>query len=194
MKIPSEFITKKLGPRVLIFDETMDTGKIQKTINAIHRLMEHKEFGEERFCLLFKPGRYNLDVTVDYYTQASGLGKTPGDVIIRGSVQSVTTTKNNNVTIMFWRSAENFTVEPVDRSEPVYWVVSQAAPYRRMHIKGDLVFDRNGWASGGYLGNSIIEGKAGTRSGQQWFTINSRIGQWYGAQWNHSFLSIGITL
>lgn len=136
---------------------------------------------------LFKPGEYYLNITLEYYMQAVGLGRTPHEVIIYGAVQSTTTTKNSNVTTMFWRAAENFTVIP-NTQQPIIWAVSQAAPYRRMFIRGDLVFDQNGWASGGYLGNSIVEGVAGTRSGQQWFTINSNLGHWKGGQWNRFFM------
>ncbi|MBN2658172.1 MAG: coagulation factor 5/8 type domain-containing protein [Spirochaetales bacterium] len=188
--IPGEFLSSTLGERVLIFDESMDQEMMENTINYLHEKMKHDEFSDERFAILLKPGTYNLDLTIDYYMQAAGLGKGPGDVIIRGSVQSITTTQNNNVTIMFWRAAENMTVEPSDKDKPVIWAVSQAAPYRRMHIKGDLIFDQNGWASGGYLGNSLVEGKAGTGSGQQWFTRNSRLGEWYGGQWNRTFIGV----
>ncbi len=109
-------------------------------------------------------GTYDLDITVDYYVQALGLGRYPDDVIINGAVQSITTTSSNNVankvTTMFWRGAENFKVVPKD-GKMIYWAVSQAAPYRRMHVVGDINFDKGSWASGGVLANSIIEGRAG---------------------------------
>ncbi|MBB6479388.1 hypothetical protein [Spirochaeta isovalerica] len=190
LSIPGTFLHPVLGDRVLIFDETMNREQMQNIINSLHEKMKHDEFSEERFAILLKPGVYNLDLTVDYYIQAAGLGRVPGEVTLKGSVQSITTTANNNVTIMFWRAAENMTVEPAEKTEPVIWAVSQAAPYRRMHVKGDLIFDQNGWASGGYLGNSAVEGKAGTRTGQQWFTMNSRVGGWYGGEWNRTFLGV----
>jgi hypothetical protein len=180
--------TGKFGPHVLIFDPGMDTAAMQAAIDGLSRQQAQAQFGSGRHALLFKPGEYELDVTVDYYVEAAGLGMKPGDVRIKGSVQSTTTTRNNNVTIMFWRAAGNFEVHPDSRENPVYWAVSQAAPYRRMHIHGDLQFDRSGWASGGLLANSIVEGEARLTSGQQWLTRNSELGSWKGGNWNRTFV------
>jgi hypothetical protein len=176
-----------LGSKVMVFDPSMDMVKIQTALDAVHDQQKYNQFTAERYALLFKPGKYKLIVNVDYYVQAAGLGMLPGDVVIEGAVQSKTVTRNNNVTTMFWRSAENLLV---DASEKIYWAVSQAAPLRRMHIKNDLQFDRGGWASGGFLANSIVEGSAGTPSGQQWFTRNSRIDRWVGAAWNATFVGV----
>lgn len=184
------FTDEKFGKNVFVFDDSMDMDEIQQKIEAIHQLQKHDEFSKNRFAFLFKPGEYSLDVTVDYYVQAAGLGQRPGDVKINGKVQSITTSRNSsNVTTQFWRGAENFKVQP-KADETVYWGVSQAAPYRRMHVLGNVHFDRHGWASGGYLGNSIIEGNAGLDTGQQWFTLNSELGGWYGANWNKVFVGV----
>ena len=150
------------GSKVMVFDSSMDMKNIQTALDAVHAQQEHNQFTAERYAFLFKPGKYKLTVDVDYYVQAAGLGMLPGDVVIEGAVQSKAVTRDNNVTVMFWRSAENLLV---DARQKVYWAVTQAAPLRRMHIKNDLQFDRGGWASGGFLANSIVEGSAGTRSG-----------------------------
>ena len=176
------------GNNVMLFDPDMDMRAIQRTIDTLHEKQANAEFSERRYALLFKPGDYDLDVTVDYYVQAAGLGQVPGDVRINGTVQSISTSTDNRVTIMFWRTAENFHVHPKDKSEPVYWAVSQAAPYRRMHIEGDLRFDLGSWASGGFLANTIVEGTAGLTTGQQWFTRNSEVGAWIGGNWNRTFV------
>ena len=181
------------GENVLVFDETMDMDSIQLTLDAIHKQQKYNEFGSERYALLFKPGTYDLEITVDYYVQALGLGEHPDETTINGAVQSITTTSSNNiankVTTMFWRGAENFKVLPKD-NEMIYWAVSQAAPYRRMHLVGDINFDKGSWASGGLLANSIVEGRAGLTSGQQWFTRNTSIGLWEGGNWNRVFLGV----
>lgn len=176
------------GDNVMLFDQDMDMTAVQRTLDALHKQQANDEFGQQRYALLFKPGDYDLDVTVDYYVQAAGLGQVPGEVRINGAVQSIASTSRNRVTIMFWRSAENFLVRPRRADAPVYWAVSQAAPYRRMHIKGDLRFDLGGWASGGFLANSIVEGAAGLTTGQQWFTRNSELGSWVGGNWNRTFV------
>ncbi|NDV61800.1 adenylyl cyclase [Puniceicoccales bacterium CK1056] len=172
----------------MVFDPAKDQGEIQAILDGLHKQQKHAQFGEERYALLFKPGEYDLDVTVDYHVEAAGLGRVPGDVRINGSVQSVATTHTNNVTIMFWRSASNFEVHPRSTEDLIYWAVSQAAPYRRMHILGDLQFDKGGWASGGLLANSIVEGNARLTTGQQWFTRNSELGSWSGGNWNRTFV------
>ncbi len=174
------------GDAVLLFRPDMDMDAIQRTLDALHARQANDEFSARRYALLFAPGEYDLDVTVDYYVQAAGLGQVPGDVVIKGTVQSIATTRENRVTIMFWRSAENFRVVP--SKNPVFWAVSQAAPYRRMHIAGDLQFDLGGWASGGLLANSIVDGTAGLTTGQQWLTRNAELGGWTGGNWNRTFV------
>ena len=181
--------TTIFGDNVLVFDTIMDPDGIRTTLGALHEQQKYNEFGSERYALLFKPGTYDLDITVDYYVQAMGLGRYPGDVTINGAVQSITTTSSNKVTTMFWRGAENFKVVPQD-GEMIYWAVSQAAPYRRMHVVGDINFDKGSWASGGVLANSLIEGRTGLTSGQQWMTRNSRIGSWEGGNWNRVFVGV----
>ena len=178
------------GKNVLVFDAGMDQGEVQKALDEIHKFQAGQEFTDQRYALLFKPGTYKLEVTVDFYVQALGLGKTPDETVINGAVQSVTTSEVNKVTTQFWRGAENFKVYP-DTTQPwMYWAVSQAAPMRRMHIMGDVNFDKGGWASGGVLANSIVTGRAGLTSGQQWFTRNSELGSWEGGNWNRVFVGV----
>jgi hypothetical protein len=66
------------------------------------------------------------------------------------------------------------------------WAVAQAAPYRRMHLKGRLqLWDGvDGWASGGLIADSVIDGLVESGSQQQFMTRNSRIGGWSGSVWN----------
>jgi len=177
------------GEKVFVFDDSMDQDVIKTTLKALHHQQKHNEFGSERYALLFKPGTYNLDITVDYYVQALGLGRYPQDVTINGAVQSIASTSDNKVTTMFWRGAENFKVIP-QNDEMIYWAVSQAAPYRRMHVAGDINFDKGSWASGGVLANSLVEGRAGLTTGQQWMSRNSRIGSWEGGNWNRVFIGV----
>ncbi|CAM5269996.1 hypothetical protein SMICM304S_06026 [Streptomyces microflavus] len=84
---------------------------------------------------------------------------------------------DGNATQNFWRSAENLTLNPVNGTNR--WAVSQAAPFRRMHIKGglNLAPDGYGWASGGYIADSKIDGTVGPYSQQQWYTRDSSVGR-----------------
>jgi hypothetical protein len=90
--------------------------------------------------------------------------------------------------VNFWRGVENMTVAPPDGRDR--WAVSQAAPYRRMHLKGDLALDDGGWSSGGFMADSRIDGTVRSGSQQQWFTRNSVIGAWAGSNWNMMFMGV----
>jgi hypothetical protein len=120
--------------------------------------------------------------------QVLGLGESPEDVIINGAVRS-NTTHGNSVLTNFWRSVENLTVIPEDNSTMV-WGVSQAAPLRRVHIKGNLQLFDKGYASGGFLADSKIDGTITSGPQQQWFTRNSETGKWEGGNWNMMFVGV----
>jgi hypothetical protein len=69
------------------------------------------------------------------------------------------------------------------------WAVSQACPMRRVHIKGNAVLEQNGgWASGGWLSDSLIDGQLNAGSQQQWISRNSQWGSWAGGSWNMVFV------
>jgi hypothetical protein len=181
---------RALGENVFVFDPGMDMKEIQAVIDTIFSRQSSRrgEFSTNRYALLFKPGRYNLDVKVDYYMQILGLGESPDDVIIEGAVRS-NTTHGNSVLTNFWRSVENLTVIPTIDSTMV-WGVSQAAPLRRVHIKGDLHLFDKGYASGGFLADSKVDGKVTSGPQQQWFTRNCDLGSWEGGVWNMVFVGV----
>ncbi len=84
-------------------------------------------------------------------------------------------------------SVEDFSVTPSGGT--MQWAVSQAAPFRRMHIYGNLVLHQNhGWASGGWMSDSVIDGNVDSGSQQQWIARNSQWGSWTGSNWNMVFV------
>ncbi len=191
--IPSAFEKynrSALGENVFIFGPGMDMKEIQSVIDTIfgRQSGRRSEFSENRYALLFKPGKYDLDVKVDYYMQVLGLGQSPEDVIINGSVRS-NTTHGKSVLTNFWRSVENLTVIPTADSNMI-WGVSQAAPLRRVHIKGNLQLFDKGYASGGFLADSKVDGKINSGPQQQWFTRNSMFREWEGGVWNMMFVGV----
>jgi hypothetical protein len=104
------------GPHVLIFDPSMTD--MQNRIDEILRQQERSQFGSNRYALFFKPGKYDLDVQVGFYTQVLGLGRTPDDVAITGAVRcKARWMANNNATCNFWRGVENLSVTPHSRPE-----------------------------------------------------------------------------
>jgi hypothetical protein len=185
-----KFNVPLLGENVFVFDPSMDMKEIQVVIDTVftRQSARRSEFSRNRYALLFKPGKYNLDIKVDYYMQILGLGESPEDVIINGAVRS-NTTHGNSVLTNFWRSVENLTVIPADNTTMV-WGVSQAAPLRRVHIKGNLQLFDKGYASGGFLANSKVDGNITSGPQQQWFTRNSDIGKWDGGNWNMMFVGV----
>ncbi len=152
---------------------------------------ESAQFGTGRYALLFKPGTYSgLNAQIGFYTSIAGLGLSPDDTQINGDVTVDAGWFDGNATQNFWRSAENLALTPVNGTNR--WAVSQAAPFRRMHIKGSLNLapDGYGWASGGYIADSRIDGEVGPYSQQQWYTRDSSVGGWTNAVWNMVFSGV----
>ncbi|GAA1162908.1 hypothetical protein F4556_000442 [Kitasatospora gansuensis] len=175
-----------LGPNVAVFDPSMSAASIQSKLNAVFQQQETNQFGTQRQALLFKPGSYNVDANVGFYTQVAGLGLSPDDVTINGGVHAEADWFQGNATQNFWRSAENLSVNPPSGTDR--WAVSQAAPYRRMHVRGNLQLDDGGWSSGGLMADSKIDGQVRSGSQQQWLSRNSQWGSWTGSNWNMVFV------
>ncbi|PIB04321.1 RICIN domain-containing protein, partial [Streptomyces sp. HG99] len=178
--------TPDFGPNVSVFDPSMSTASIQGKLNQVFSQQEENQFGSQRHALLFKPGSYNVDANVGFYTQVAGLGLSPDDVTVNGAVHAEADWFNGNATQNFWRSAENLSVNPTSGTDR--WAVSQAAPYRRMHVRGNLQLDDGGWSSGGLIADSKIDGQIRSGSQQQWLTRNSQMGSWSGSNWNMVFV------
>jgi hypothetical protein len=177
------------GPNVLIFDPSMPTEAIQEQINKVYSIQQNSQFGPARNALLFLPGAYKVDVPVGYYTQVLGLGASPDNVNITGNVHSDATLPRNNATCTFWKAAEGFSVTPTGGT--MKWAVSQAVPFRRMHVRGDIVLHQDGgWASGGWMSDDLIDGNVGAGPQQQWISRNTEWGSWTGANWNMVFVGV----
>lgn len=172
------------GPNVFVFDSTTPTGTIQSKSDEIFTKQESNQFGIERYAMLFKPGTYTANIKVGFYTQVSGLGKLPDDVTVNGGITVDADWKgSHNATQNFWRSVENLAVKPT--SGNMLFAVSQAAPIRRLHVKGDLTLhDQYGWASGGFMADTKVDGTVNSGSQQQWFTRNSEFTAYNPTSWN----------
>jgi hypothetical protein len=178
-----------LGPNVLIFDPSMPSSDIQGQVDKVYAIEQHSEFGPARYALIFLPGEYHVDIPVGFYTQVLGLGATPDAVQIIGNVHSDASLPRNNATCTFWRAAEGFSVTPIGGT--MQWAVSQAVPFRRMHVRGNMVLhQKGGWASGGWMSDSLVDGNVGAGPQQQWISRNSAWGSWTGANWNMVFVGV----
>ncbi|MFD9033235.1 discoidin domain-containing protein [Streptomyces sp. NPDC059567] len=178
-----------LGPNVHIMDPS--TPGIQAKLDQVFQQQESAQFGNGRHAFLFKPGTYNgLNAQIGFYTQIAGLGLRPDDTTFNGDVTVDAGWFNGNATQNFWRSAENLALNPVNGTNR--WAVSQAASFRRMHVRGGLNLAPTGygWASGGYIADSRIDGTVGPYSQQQWYTRDSAVGGWTNGVWNMTFSGV----
>ena len=76
-----------------------------------HNPPNNGQFSTDRYAFLFKPGQYNVDVPIGYYTSVYGLGASPNDVNFtspRGVHSEEGDYSIGGALSSFWRSAENF--------------------------------------------------------------------------------------
>lgn len=193
---------------VRVFDPS-DTD-IEQTVNAAfavnggHEPANNGQFSSARYAFLFKPGTYTADVPVGFYTHVLGLGASPDDVVFTGDkgvyCEEGDYVFSGGALDTFWRIAENFKTTSTHNwatGTGMLWAVSQAAPLRRVHVTADLAiyeyqppYGAAGYASGGYMGNSKVDGTVYSGSQQQWMTRNSQVGGWNGGVWNMVFAGV----
>ena len=198
--------TPDLGPNVIVFDPSMPTSQIRATVDAIAAQQVPNEFGTQRYALLFKPGTYGssadpLNFQVGYYTSVAGLGRSPGDVVINGSVYARNQCAGSFCTALtnFWRSLSNLTINVDNPSFGCYsgefWPVSQAAPMRRVDVNGFATLmdycTPPSFASGGFIADSRFNGSTIVNgSQQQWLVRNSTLDGWTNGVWNQVFSGV----
>ncbi|WP_328645108.1 chitobiase/beta-hexosaminidase C-terminal domain-containing protein [Amycolatopsis sp. NBC_00348] len=190
---PTQSDTPNFGSNVRIFDPSMSAATIQAQLDTDFNNQKDTltaQFADRRVAHLFKPGTYNnVHDNVGFYTSVAGLGQNPGDVLINGDVTvDAFNASDNGVALQnFWRSAENLAVNPSGGQER--WAVAQAAPFRRMDVRGGLQLypASYGYASGGYIADTKVAGQAASISQQQWYTRDSQLGSWNGGVWNMVF-------
>jgi len=192
-----------LRPERLCFDTNHATADIQGVLDKVYDQMQTAQFASQGYALLFKPGTYYINCNVGFYTQVAGLGQNPDDVLINGGVNVNARWNNGKALENFWRTEENFAILPTasDTNTDIFpgitrIAVSQAAPIRRLHVQGELdLFDLwpschcgAGYASGGFLADSKVDGKLAAAAQQQWLSRNSTWARWGGAVWNMVFV------
>jgi hypothetical protein len=166
--------------RVYVLDAAMTTKQLETVFNYVFTTQggtnpeNNGQFSDLQFAILLKPGSYDMNVQVGYYTSVIGLGKTPSDVVVNGTVQSLDGSTNYQVGGLdnFWRSVENLTIN--NGSSKNQWSISQGAFWRRVIVKGDLyVFEipgpsgDSGYTSGGFMADCKFEGGVFGGSQQQ---------------------------
>ena len=192
------------GPNTLIFDPSMPTSDIQAKVDAVAAKQIGNQFGTDRYALLFKPGTYGtatapLNFQVGYYTEVAGLGQSPKDVVINGSVYARNQCDGDSCTALnnFWRSLSNLTINVTTPGFGCYsgefWPVSQAAPMRRVNVTGGNVTlmdycTNPSYASGGFIADSQFAGGTVINgSQQQWVVRDSNLDVSTNGVWNQVF-------
>ncbi|HEX9560779.1 MAG TPA: adenylyl cyclase [Candidatus Dormibacteraeota bacterium] len=197
------------GANVHIFNPSMDQATIQAKLNAIAAAQVNNEFGPRRDAVLFEPGTYGtksnpLNFQVGYYTEVAGLGLSPDDVVINGSIDVFDRCLGANGTnclalVNFWRSMSNLELNVVTPRGGCrfgeFWAVSQAAPMRRVHVNGfTTLMDyclQPAFASGGFIADSEFDNSIVINgSQQQWITRNTKVDLWTNAVWNQVFSGV----
>jgi hypothetical protein len=183
----------------------MPESQIQARVDSLAAEQVPNQFGSARYALLFEPGTYGsstnpLIFQLGYYTQVAGLGASPADVTINGSVDVYNQCVGAQCTALnnFWRSLSNLTIDVAGgsgcQSRTEFWAASQAAPIRRVDINGkvslmDYCNGTPGYASGGFMADSVISGAAMTNGSQQQYVVrNTILDGWSNGVWNQVFV------
>jgi Carbohydrate binding module (family 6) len=195
-----------LGSNVIVFTPTEPEATIQSQLNSLGTQQNPNQFGTQRYELLFEPGTYGtsaspLDFQVGYYEAVAGLGQNPSQTVINGTIDSYNqcpggVQTNCNATDNFWRSVTNLTINVAGLTGcfagDEVWASSQDSPLRRVDINGnttlmDFCDGSPDYASGGFIGDSDLNGTVTNGSQQQYFTQDTTIGSWSNAVWNQVF-------
>ena len=89
---------------VHVFGPDSAIEEINRTVQGLYA--DQDLYQDRHSALLFKPGQYNVDVPVGYYTSVHGLGASPSEVRFVGPAGVHQAAPGRNL-IQFWRSAEN---------------------------------------------------------------------------------------
>jgi hypothetical protein len=202
---PSTAGAPDLGPDVYIFSPSTPQSQIQAEVDAVATQQLTNQFGTQRYALLFEPGTYGsvadpLTFQVGYYTEVAGLGASPSDVTINGTIDVYNQCSAGSCTALdnFWRSLSNLTIDVTGQtgcqSGTDFWAVSQASPMRRVDITGgnlslmDYCSAGPQYASGGFIADSSFSGGTVINGSQQQFIVrNSDLDGWSNGVWNQVF-------
>jgi hypothetical protein len=171
------------GPNVVIFDPA--SKDIQTKLDDIQKQQLSAQFGAGRYAVMFKPGTYDANVMVGFYVHTMGLGKSPDDVVINGYLGATASWMKYNATCNFWRTVENLAVKS---KKTACWSVSQGTAFRRVHVMGEFSLAEGGWSSGGFVGDTKVDGRIGSNSQQQYLTRNTEMRGWSSGVWNMVFV------
>ncbi len=202
------------GPHVTVFGPSTPQDEIQATMDSLHDRQVDAEMGTDRHAVYFLPGTYGsaedpLQIDVGYYTEVAGLGASPSDVTVDGTIEvrnrclSDDPANPNCIALVnFWRTVSNLSLDVNTAGQgdceatTNFWAVSQAVSMRRLDVRGPLsLMDYCSagpqYASGGFIADSRFDTEVTNGSQQQWLTRNSELGGgWSNAVWNQVFAGV----
>jgi hypothetical protein len=193
------------GPNVKILDPSMSTSEIKATVDAIAAQQVSNQFGTQRYAVLFRPGSYGssadpLNFEVGYYTEVAGLGASPSDVVVNGTIDVYNQCfgpGDCTALVNFWRSLSNLTINVAGKTGcqfGEFWATSQAAPMRRVHVNGHTTLmdycSAPAFASGGFIADSQFSSTVVNGSQQQYLVRNSTLAGWSNGVWNQVFAGV----
>jgi hypothetical protein len=195
-----------LGPNVTILDPSMSTAQIESVFDAIAAQQVPNQFGDERYAILFRPGTYGtpadpINVQVGYYTEVAGLGASPRDVVVNGTIDVYNQCfgpGDCTALVNFWRSLSNLSIRVAGKGGcqfGEFWAASQAAPMRRVHVDGHTTLmdycSSPAFASGGFIADSLFTNSTIVNGSQQQYLVrNSSISGWSNGVWNQVFAGV----
>jgi hypothetical protein len=194
-----------LGPNVKILDPSMSTTEIKAIVDGIADQQVSSQFGQGRFAVLFKPGTYGsvedpLNFQVGYYTDVIGLGASPDDVVINGTIDVYNQCFADGCTALvnFWRSLSNLTINVAGKGGcqfGEFWATSQATSLRRVHVNGYTTLmdycTAPSYASGGFIADSVFSDSVVVNGSQQQYLVrDSTIDSWTNGVWNQVFAGV----
>ncbi|MEA2838650.1 MAG: hypothetical protein QOD89_3200 [Bradyrhizobium sp.] len=194
------------GPNVKILDPSMSTSEIQAVVDGIATQQVSSQFGAQRYAVLFKPGTYGsaagpLNFQVGYYTEVAGLGSSPSDVSVNGTIDVYNQCfgpGDCTALVNFWRSVANLTINVAGKTgcqSGEFWATSQATSLRRVHVNGFATLmdycSGPSYASGGFIADSQFSGSVVVNGSQQQYLVrDSDIDSWTNAVWNQVFAGV----
>jgi hypothetical protein len=105
--------------------------------------------------ILFNPGKYDGDINLGYYVSLIGLGSSPEEVILTGTINIYRGESNSSQCNdgylcssdnIFWRTIENLTI-----TSNQTWNVSQGNPFRKINIKNTANINLGHTGSPGFM-------------------------------------------
>ena len=195
------------GPNVKIFDPSMSTSDDQGDRRRDRRaagLEPVRDASATRCSSCPAPTELPTDplnFQVGYYTEVAGLGSSPNDVTVNGTIDSYNQCfgpSDCTALVNFWRSVSNLTINVAGKDgcqSGEFWATSQAAPMRRVHVNGFATLmdycSGPSFASGGFIADSQFSGSTVVNGSQQQYLVrNSDLDGWTNGVWNQVFAGV----